>query len=274
MAIHSLTIVHTLPGRIRLRVEPGMSNFDMVRKQVQKHPGISVLAYNRTTQSILATFDPGAIANSEIVMRIAVAISVTGGMRPVGIGTSPRHESVDRYGLISGAVVAAAGVSRVVAATSPITNMLATAAGVGTAAAILSHAWREYRQRGDFHPETLSVVYLGSAFLHGSVLPAAVVAWLATFARHFGGTAAERYVVEVKPAGREGKYSVRVRRFHETEASESLFHFATSMVAEAVAGSPQRPDSFLSQMKEVSRSHDDVLEGLEGLERTIHLSIE
>ena len=274
MAIHSLTIVHTLPGRIRLRVEPALSSFDLVRKQVQKHPGISVLEYNRTTQSILARFDPNAIANSEIVMRIGVAISVTGGMRPVGIGTSPRHESVDRYGLISGSIVAAAAISRLVAAASPVTNTLATAAGVGTAAAILSHAWREYRQRGDFHPETLSVVYLGSSFLRGSVLPAAIVAWLATFARHFSGTAAERYVIEVEPAGRKGRYSVRVRRFRETESSESLLHFATSMVSEVVAGTPHRPDSFLSQMKEVSRSHDDVLEGLEGLERTIHLSIE
>ncbi len=274
MAIHSLTIVHTLPGRIRLRVEPALSSFDLVQKQVQKHPGISVLAYNRTTQSILARFDPREIANSEIVMRIAVAISVTGGMRPVGIGTSPRHESVDRYGLISGAAVAAATVSRLLAASSPVTTMLSTAAGIGTAGAILSHAWREYRQRGDFHPETLSVVYLGSSFVRGSVLPAAVVAWLATFARHFGGIAAERYVVEVQPAGRKGRYSVRVRRFRDPENSESLFHFATSMVADMVSGSPQRPDSFLSQMKEVSRSHDDVLEGLEGLERTIHVSIE
>jgi hypothetical protein len=274
VGIHSLTIVHTLPGRIRLRVEPALSNFDQMLKQVQQHPGISTLAYNRTTQSILARFDPATIANSEIVMRIAVAISVTGGMRSVGIGTSPRHESVDRYGLISGSIVAAAAVSRIVAAASPVTSVLATAAGVGTTAAILSHAWREYRQRGDFHPETLSVIYLGSSFARGSILQAAVVAWLATFARHFGGTAAERYVVEVEPAGGEGRYSVRVRRFRETESAESLLHFATSMIAEAVAGAPHRPDSFLSQMKEVSRSHADVLEGLEGLDRTIHLSIE
>ncbi len=274
MAYHSLTIVHSLPNRLRLKVEPALSSFEPVERDVRTHPGIEVLSYNRTTQSIVARFDEGEIAASELVMRIAVAISVTRGMRPVAIGTSPPHESVDRYGLLSGAAVAAAVVARLVASAAPVTRVLTTAAGAGTAAAILSHAWREYRQRGDFHPETLSVIYLASAFARGTVLPATVVAWLATFARHLTGTAPERYVLEVSPADERGQYSVRVRRYRESEGAESLVQFATSMIADVVGGSPQAPDSFLSQMKEVSRTHDASLEGLEGLDRTIRLSIE
>ena len=274
MAIHSLTIVHALPGRLRLRVEPALSSFEPVEQQVRMHPGIDLLSYQATTQSILARFNHEEIANSELVMRIAVAISVARGMRPVAIGTSPPRESVDRYGLVSGSVVVAAVAARLVAATSPAARILATAAGVGTAAAILSHAWREYRQRGDFHPETLSVIYLGSSFARGTVLPATVVAWLATFARHFTGTVPERYVLGVEPAEEAGEYSVRVRRFRESESAESLLQFATAMVAEMVSGTPHQPDSFLSQMKEVSKRHDAALEGLDGLERTIRLSIE
>ena len=274
MAIHSLTIVHSIPGRIRLQVDPALSTFEDVQKQVKRHPGIYLLSYNRTSRSILAQFDEHEISNSELVIRLAVAISVARDMHPVSIGTRPRRESIDKYGLVSGAMLAAAAVSRIVASASPLAPLLTTAAGAGTAAAILSHAWREYRQHGDFHPETLSVIYLGSSFARGTVLQAAAVAWLATFARHFSGTAPERYVLQVEPGNTDGKYSVQVRRWRESAGSDSLLQFAASVVADAVSGSPHQPDSFLSQMHEVSRSHDSILEGLEGTERTIRLSIE
>lgn len=227
-----------------------------------------------TTSTLLAQFNTEAITNGEIVMRVALAISVTRDLEPVVVRTMPGRESVDRYGLLSGGLVAAAAVASFVSKVSTTATTLATAAGIGTGLAILHHAWREYRRRGDFHPETLSVIYLGSSFLRGNPLPASVVAWLATYARHLTGTPPEQYVLEAREGAKSGRYEVRIRSWKESSSSDSLFQFATTVIADALTGSPQNPDSFLGQVKNVSRTHAAGLEGLDGTEQQIQLSIE
>lgn len=272
--MQSLTILHSLPGRLRLALDPPVLNFDDVRDAVKAHPGIYLLSYNTTTKSILAQFDPDAIENSELVMRLALAVSVWRDLQPIIIRTRPQNESVDHYGLLSGGVVAAAAIASLAAKTSRVSGILATAAGISTTVAILNHAFREYRQRGDFHPETLSVIYLGSSFLRGNPLPASVVAWLATFARHLTGTAPEQYVLQAVEGEEEGRYEVQIRSFSDSSTVDSLFQFTTKLLADALTGSPQSPDSFMSQMKQVSRAHAAGLEGLDGVHQRIQLTIQ
>ena len=57
-------------------------------------------------------------------------------------------------------------------------------AGLGTAWAVVDHAWKELRERGTFDPEVLSLAYLVTAFVRGNFLTASVVTWLASFGRH------------------------------------------------------------------------------------------
>lgn len=52
-----------------------------------------------------------------------------------------------------------------------------------------------------------------------------------------------------------------------------MLQFVVSLIADAVSGTPSGPESFLGQIKEVSRKHESLLEGLEGLEQNIRISI-
>ncbi|TVQ26148.1 MAG: hypothetical protein EA382_05935 [Spirochaetaceae bacterium] len=274
MEMYGLTILHHVPGRVRLRCDPALTSFDHVERLVRAHDGIATLTYSPVSRSITVRFDPTCIDVSELVLRIAMAVGVVSGLQPVSIDTTPTRESIDAYGLLSGATIVGAAVGALVGVAAPTARILTTTAGIGTALAIISHAWREYHQRGDFHPETLSVVYLASAFARGAVLPAAAVAWLATFARHVTGTAPERYVVQANHGDSAGHYEVTVKGHRATERGDSLIHFVSSLFTDLVGGSTHSPGSFLDQMRQMSRRHDSMLEGLDGSDRTIKFAID
>ena len=61
-------------------------------------------------------------------------------------------------------------------------------AGLGTAWAVVDHAWTELRERRTFDPEVLSLAYLITGFVRGNFLTASVVTWLASFGRHLVAT--------------------------------------------------------------------------------------
>ena len=65
-------------------------------------------------------------------------------------------------------------------------------AGLGTAWAVVDHAWKELRERGTFDPEVLTLAYLVTALVRGDFLVASVITWLASFGRH---------LVEMPPTG-------------------------------------------------------------------------
>ena len=77
-------------------------------------------------------------------------------------------------------------------------------AGLTTAGAVVHHGWAEYRLRGNFDPEVLSVTFLLTALLGGNALPAAIFTWISTFGRHLVRLPSPG--VEVRPAqtGRSG----------------------------------------------------------------------
>ena len=82
-------------------------------------------------------------------------------------------------------------------------------AGLGTAGAVMDHAWKELRERGTFDPEVLSLAYLVTAFVRGNLLTASVVTWLASFGRHL--VALPPAGVQVRPVEVDGQGNGRSR---------------------------------------------------------------
>ena len=186
-----VTVIHSLPGRIRVRLSVAPRDAQRMLAGIREHPGMQSISFTPITRSVLVRFHPHQISQEEIALRIAFHLALDYGV-PVRLLAAP-----ERLVLEDSAVASAIGL-----ALSLLLRGLNLAkggptrwdwmAGAGTALAVIHHAWKEFRERGRFDPEVLSLAYLLTAFVRGNFLTASVVTWLASFGRH---------LIEIPPMG-------------------------------------------------------------------------
>ena len=262
-----VTVVHSLPGRVRVRLSVAPGDVQRMLAGVREHPGMESISFSPITRSILARFQPHEISREEIVLRIAFHLSLDCGSTPVRLLSEPEQ----RPALGGSAVLSAAAL-----ALSLVLHGLKSAkgsptrwdwlAGLGTAWAVVDHAWEEFRERRTFDPEVLSLAYLATAFLRGNFLTASVVTWLASFGRHLVATAPTG--VQVRPREVRGRgngqshYEVMIgpdvdapERVRILSALQGLLKYAMT------AGGAHPFRTLLEELQDVSKVHGEVLEG-------------
>ena len=139
-------------------------------------------------------------------------------------------------------------------------------AGLGTAWAVVDHAWKELRERGRFDPEVLSLAYLVTAFVRGNLLTASVVTWLASFGRHLiSPPPAGVQVRPVEVCGRgNGQTGYEVMISPDVDAPErvQMLSALQGLLKYAITGGGAQPfRTLLEELRDVSKVHGEVLEG-------------
>jgi hypothetical protein len=139
-------------------------------------------------------------------------------------------------------------------------------AGLGTLWAALDHGWGEIRERGTFDPEVASLFLLLAAMVRGNSLPAALLTWFSTFGRHL--VEAPRSAVEVRPMQLSGasegpRFEIAVAPVQAEPRGVPLLRAVPSLVWYALTGARGGlATGLIDEMREVSRLHHRVLEGL------------
>jgi hypothetical protein len=262
-----VTVVHSLPGRVRVRLSVVPGDVQRMLAEVREHPGIDSISFTPITRSILARFSPREIRQEEIVLRIAFHLSLDCDSAPVRLLAEPEQRP---------ALGVSATVSAAALASSLVIHGLKTVkgsptrwdwlAGLGTAGAVIDHAWKELRERGTFDPEVLSLAYLVTAFVRGNFLTASVVTWLASFGRHLVAvppTGVQVWPVEVRgrangPSGYEVMIGPDVdapERVRMVGALQGLLKYAIT------GGGAHSFRTLLEELRDVSKVHGEVLEG-------------
>ncbi len=226
------------------------------------------ISFSPITRSILARFHPHEISQEEIVLRIAFHLSLDCDSVPVRLLAEPEQRP---------ALGGSAAVSAAALALSLAMHGLKTAkgpptrwdwlAGLGTAWAVVDHAWKELRERGTFDPEVLSLAYLVTAFVRGNFLTASVVTWLASFGRHLVAippTGVQVRPVEVRGRGRRPvplRSDDRPRRGRSGARAQSSAR-SQGLLKYAMTGGGAHPfRTLLEELRDVSKVHGEVLEG-------------
>lgn len=271
-----ITIVHTLPGRIRMRLSREVARPDALVRSVRGHEGLHFVAYNRVSRSVLVRHDTGAIRQEEVVLRVALAWSLDQGGRPVRVFSTPEGEVVDNLAAYAGVLVGVAGMASWLNPGALVTRRLEQAAAVGVAGAVLDHGRREVLGQGHIDPEVLTLGYLITSVARGSYLRAAAITWMTAFGRHLIDP--PRNGVEVRPgAAEDGEAGecgeITVRPVMQNRAP--LVALLQGMVRYAfTAGEPARgAGHFVEEFRELSKVHGEVLEGLGGMEQGIPMRI-
>ena len=127
-----VTVVHSLPGRVRARLSVAPRDVQRMLAGVREHPGMESISFSPITRSILARFNPHEISQEEIVLRIAFHLSLDCDSAPVRLLAEPEQRP---------ALGGSAAVSAAALALSLVMHGLKTAEGIADAMGLAGRAW-------------------------------------------------------------------------------------------------------------------------------------
>lgn len=274
-----ITIVHSLPGRLRARLSDALTDVDRFRSSVLGHIGLDSVDYTPLTRSVLISFDPRRLTQEEVVIRLGLAVSLDHETVPVAVTVEKGVQDFSNSAAYAGLLLLTALAGRTLNVTNRTKERLDWIAGLGTAGAVLGHGWREVRSRGYFDPEVLSLGYLATAMLRGNFIKAALVTWLTTFGRHL--LEMPEAGVEIRPvhATRDGEtdphYEVVVAPNLDTVDRAGPANILRAIVKYAITGSGTgREGNLLADIRDISKVHGEVLHGLGWMRQGIPMRFE
>jgi hypothetical protein len=262
-----VTVVHSLPGRVRARLSVAPRDIQRMLAGVREHPGMESISFSPITRSVLARFHPHEISQQEIVLRIAFHLSLDCDSAPVRLLAEPEQRPMlGGSATLSAALLAVSLIMHGLKRAQGSPTRWDWLAGLGTAWAVVDHAGKELRERGTFDPEVLSLAYLVTAFVRGNFLTASVVTWLASFGRHLLAippTGVQVRPVEVRGRGNgHARYEVMIgpdvdapERVRILSALQGILKYAMT------GGGSYGFRSLLEELRDVAKVHGEVLEG-------------
>lgn len=273
----NIKIVHRIPGRLRVRLSRAPSKVDVFLDRVAKHDGIESISFNPVSKSLLAHYTPSVVSSTEILLRMSIALSADHNNRTVQI--DERHDtrkmvSIDYY---SGGSIVLAALSRLVGLPESSMRLIDYNAGVSTTASVLNHAWMEVKKEGIYDPEVVSVVYLINSLIKGNYLTASAITWIATFGRHLLEPSQESCLIkalEVNQDSDQNYMDVEVRPVVDSLKPSSSLTLIVHGIARMVGLGPVKKHSLIDQIKQVSKAHHDVLEGVDSKPSPIYMRLE
>ena len=183
MTIPTLTIVHSLPDRIRLHFSVPPVNFDTIKRDLLQDKRIKRLEYSRVSHTCLIHYDHREIELLHVLKMLSISLADEYNRQPILV--RPKYISrLTALTQISGLAIVLASASRIFQATS-LTNAFLGWVAIGTtAAAVIEHAYTEVKQTGNFDPEAISIVFLVNSAGKGQLIRGALFTWLTSFSRH------------------------------------------------------------------------------------------
>ena len=277
-----LTVVHRLPGRLRLRLSHYPVRPDRMVDHIRSHAGIDAVKYTAETKNLLILFDPGEITPQEILLRAGLSLSKDFDMAPVRVKVRKTNQSVGPLSALAFAVLAVNHVLYLFSARKGQSIFLQYLAGGTTLVSVMEHVVQDFRDKGYFHPEVFSVYYLVLSLFRGDVLKASTITWFLTFGRHLLELPANALLLIPEAADpacdiHHCEYEVTIRNENEANWLVKTMHALPSMLYKAYKDmnlGAVLEDTLISQMEHVAESHDDIIEGLENIDKGIYLRVE
>jgi hypothetical protein len=265
----SVTLVHALPGRLRLRLGAAPKDTRRFLDAIGAHDGLEAVTYTPVTRSVLIRYQTGHLTAEELLLRTAMALSMVHDDAPVVAFNDPESEVMTDLAIVSGVIVALGSIARFLSWTRS-NALLEKIAGLGVALAVLQHGARETREKGMFDPELLTLGYLVTAVAKQKPLRGAAVTWTASFGRHILRDSTRG--VEVRPmpgvtaAGGEKPFQVKLAKPRQRHApllsnAQTILR-SLGLVLDDVSG-----NTLFEGLRSVALTHGEVIEGFGSAER-------
>ncbi len=274
-----INVVHSIAGRVRVRLSIAPQSSKEMIKMIKKHPGILNIEFTEITKSVLIKFDENETTQEELCIRLAVFLSLENEMHPVRIYSDTEMVEISDTAVFAGFIILLSLIIRIIPQTKGIRNIIDWIAGISTTYSIVDHGYEEFKEKGSYDPEVLSVIYLLTSFTQGRLLPATVITWIASFGRHLIRYSSKN--VEIRPRliestkGKNEQYEVVINPVNTLPGRKMLFNFLPMLIMNtAVGGKENIEGTLLDQIRKVSTDHDDILEGFGKFKNGIPIRIQ
>ena len=260
----SVTLVHALPGRIRILLSDPPRDGDRFTSALRSHEGVRMVSFSPISKSTLIEYGKGHLTTEEIMLRSAVALSFEYDDRPVQILTQPKSKIMTDGAVLSGILLAGVAAVRW-SVSQKHRSLIDYTAGAGVALAVIEHGWREAREQGYIHPELLSLGYLIVSGFRRNVFRGAVITWVASFGRHL--LSGEEQCIEIRPLTKmneeTGSKSYEVKVAKNMSGRTPLLNMFRSLLGMVgIASFAGGYESLLGEFQNIARAHGEVLEGM------------
>ena len=215
-AVH-LEVLSAIRGRIRLHLERSISSI----QPLQRLEGIRSCRYNPRINTLLCEYDPAAISEDALLVRIGAIYAAQTNARLLHI----RHSEEAGFSMApsGGLALLCIGLDGALSLAGSSLTMFSRWLSTGaTLAAVVEHGYQELHVRGSFDPEVMSVVYLINSVGKPGAVRASLLAWIITFGRHLIPRAPREQPYLVRRSGRQVTLTPMA-------GSESELAFAGSM---------------------------------------------
>lgn len=181
----TMTILHSLPNRVRLKLSSPIKKLDSFKRNVSYGTEYMELSYSPVTKTVLVTFDPEIILLQEVIYKVITAFSIENGMIPVRLLDGVKVKTLGNWSLYSGTAIAMSWLHSLINKSGTELQNIMNWFSLGmTSGAILEHAYSETKRKGVFDLEILPALYLTKSFLNTPNLSIVAMIWLTTFGRH------------------------------------------------------------------------------------------
>lgn len=271
-----VSIVHRIPGRIRMRLKrPPRSQNEFIYN-IKRHDGIVLVDYTPITKSLLVYYNPSVVSSAEIIVRVGIALSLEYENAKVDLERVEKGQPLTGLDYYAAASLFGALISRGFSLGASSIKMLEYNAGLSTLAAVLSHAWAEVKKEGIYDPEVISVVYLVNSMLKGNFIGASIITWIATFGRHLIAPIEEHCVLEATEFfGEENKpyVDVMVRQCNLNQVDANPFKIMVIGFGKMIGLNHKNKMTVFEQIHQMSRKHGNVLEGVGKITTPVYMRL-
>lgn len=266
--------MHSLPGRIRIRLSNQLRSLKEFNQKLKLHPGLGNIRYSDVSQTLTVELDESVITQAELLLRIALILSIEQGMKPVSISFQEEREEIDSAGYFSGFILTAALISRLIPGIRGIRPALELLASGSTAYSVLKHGLEEVREKGSFDPEVISVFYLLTAMARGKGVNAAALTWATSFGRHLVKPLPEQINLKLTKSQDEDNYEIEIDNHNQQNFLSLGLRTLPAMVFDMLTGGMVGKETLIKQIKHVSEQHHSIIEGLTDLKKGFTLKIQ
>lgn len=181
----SLTVVHRLPDRVRIKLSLPMKEPKNFYNTIKNNLSRLSFKYNTRNKCLTLIFEPNEILLQEIIYRVGIAFSIENGLVPVRLIEEYEYKSISPLSIYALTSIVGAGINMVV---NPKDLKLQNSVNIFTmgltATSVLEHAYGEVKRKGMFDIEILPALYLLKSFIEEAKLSTVLIMWLTTFGRH------------------------------------------------------------------------------------------
>lgn len=273
-----VTIVHYIPGRIRIRLFKSPRNINDFLDKIKSHDGIEEISFNHVTSSLLVKYRPTVVSSIEIVIRASILISLDYNGKAVTIESQSKANHLGKLDYYSMFSLIGALASNAISKDGLFTNYLKYNGTFSTLLAVLNHAVKEVKNDGLYDPEVISSVYLINSIIKGNMLFPSIVTWLVSFGRHIVVPPEEIALIEATSV-----IDVENKEFIEVIAKPAVnnnldnnpIKLLIIIFSRLVGVNINKNDrDIMSQVAQMAKKHGNVLEGIGSNDRSVYLRLD